>query len=133
MLSASFILDIKIYFEIYFFRTCISKCNYLSVICQGALSHIPIQKNLEFEKMFFMFRINTFVHKNEIFFISASRWHRIGLSVKGTQVSLVFDCEVSASKFLNRTIGGRIDTMGMVFLARDLTAESTDSYFFEVR
>ena len=45
------------------------------------------------------------------------RWHRVGISVKGTSVTLVLDCKVLDVLPLNRTYpGSQIDTSGFIYV-----------------
>jgi len=44
-------------------------------------------------------------------------WHRIGVSVQGTTLTLIFDCKVTDTLVMNRTYPGpKIDTKGIIYV-----------------
>jgi len=54
-------------------------------------------------------------------------WHRIGLSVKGDSVTLIFDCGKQITKRLPRSLTSRVMTDGLIFMGVQLDEE--EEYF----
>ena len=51
---------------------------------------------------------------------SFSRWHRLGISVLGDSVTLVYDCSENITLPLNRSRASELDIDGVIFIARQL-------------
>jgi hypothetical protein len=52
------------------------------------------------------------------------RWHRIGISVKNDEITLIFDCETNDTLPLQRTKQDpSLDTDGIIFLGRQLVEQ----------
>lgn len=54
-------------------------------------------------------------------------WHRLGISVKGDSITLIFDCTKQITKKLQRTANPRIAIDGLIFMGVQLDEE--DEYF----
>ena len=48
------------------------------------------------------------------------RWHRLGISVLGDTVTLIYDCSENMTLPLNRSKSPELDIDGVVFIARQL-------------
>lgn len=71
-----------------------------------------------------------FNQQNDINFgigINDEKWHRIGLSVKGTSVTLNLDCTKQVTRRLERTLGSTIATNGLILTGVQM---SNDDGFF---
>lgn len=54
-------------------------------------------------------------------------WHRIGISVKGDSITLIFDCAKQITKKLQRTAKPRIAIDGLIFMGVQL--DEDEEYF----
>lgn len=54
-------------------------------------------------------------------------WHRIGLSIKGDSITMIFDCDQQQTRKLPRTLNSHIATDGLIMLGMQLDEE--DEYF----
>lgn len=54
-------------------------------------------------------------------------WHRIGISVKGDSITLIFDCTKQITKKITRSAMSRIQTDGLLFMGVQLDEE--EEYF----
>lgn len=54
-------------------------------------------------------------------------WHRIGISVKGDSITLIFDCTKQITKKLQRTANPKIAIDGLIFMGVQL--DEDDEYF----
>lgn len=54
-------------------------------------------------------------------------WHRIGISVKGDSITLIFDCTKQITKKITRSKTSRIHTDGLLFMGVQLDEE--EEYF----
>jgi collagen type V/XI/XXIV/XXVII alpha len=54
-------------------------------------------------------------------------WHRIGISIKGNSVTLIFDCDTQITKELSRSMNSRIYTDGLLFMGVQL--DEDEEYF----
>lgn len=54
-------------------------------------------------------------------------WHRIGISVKGDSITLLFDCKKEITKKIHRTSKPKISTDGLIFMGVQL--DEDDDYF----
>ena len=48
------------------------------------------------------------------------RWHRLGISVLGDTVTLIYDCSENMTLPFNRSKSPELDIDGVVFIARQL-------------
>lgn len=55
------------------------------------------------------------------------QWHRIGISVKGDSITLIFDCGTQITKRLQRSASPKIVTDGLIFMGVQLDEE--EDYF----
>lgn len=55
------------------------------------------------------------------------KWHRIGISVKGDSITILFDCTKQITKKLERSSNPRIATDGLIFMGVQLDEE--EDYF----
>jgi collagen type V/XI/XXIV/XXVII alpha len=55
------------------------------------------------------------------------KWHRIGLSVKGDSITLIFDCDKQITKRISRSLRSRISNDGLLFMGVQLDEE--EEYF----
>lgn len=54
-------------------------------------------------------------------------WHRIGISVKGDSITMIFDCTKQITKRIIRSPTSRISTDGLLFMGIQLDEE--EEYF----
>ena len=57
-----------------------------------------------------------------------SRWHRLGISVKGNSVTAIIDCKKQQNREIKREAKDRIIHDGIILLAQQID----DNTFFEV-
>jgi collagen type V/XI/XXIV/XXVII, alpha len=55
------------------------------------------------------------------------KWHRIGISIKGNSITLIFDCDKQITKKLTRSMNSRIYTDGLLFMGVQL--DEDEEYF----
>lgn len=58
------------------------------------------------------------------------KWHRIGISVKGDSITLLFDCNKQLTKRIQRTSNPKISTDGLIFMGVQL---DEDEEYFKVK
>ena len=63
-----------------------------------------------------------------IHIIVISRWHRLGISVKGNSVTAIIDCKKQQNREIKREAKDRIIHDGIILLAQQID----DNTFFEV-
>lgn len=59
--------------------------------------------------------------------INDLNWHRIGISVKGDSITLIFDCAKQITKKLSRGQASKISTDGLFFMGVQL--DEDEEYF----
>ena len=60
-----------------------------------------------------------------------TRWHRLGISVKGGQVTLISNCSNIQTEYLNRTLPyPELDIDGILHVARNM--ESDDAFIVSI-
>ena len=57
-----------------------------------------------------------------------SRWHRLGISVKGNTITAIIDCKKQQNRAIKREAGDTIIHDGIILLAQQID----DNTFFEV-
>ena len=55
------------------------------------------------------------------------KWHRIGISIKGNSITIIFDCNRQITKKLSRSMASRIYTDGLLFMGVQL--DEDEEYF----
>lgn len=52
--------------------------------------------------------------------ISDGKWHRLGISIKGDTVTLIFDCTQQISKELSRNLDETISVSGIIIIGQQI-------------